>query len=145
MSRHFQWLTHWYQHAYHCCAHRAQKDLILRQRANKTKTDKMEVKSAKWYLKCNSSSSFTSSITGLCSYIWIQSCTQSSGSVPLYTWAVKLISVQTRKKINKVIPRSVSILCCSNSVYFHVWFLLTVYARENSTLLKYLARKDFVL
>lgn len=90
------------QHAHHYYAHRTQKYLILRQTANKTKTRKVEVRSAKWYLKCSSSSLFSSDVTGLHNYIWIQSCTQSSYSLLLYTWGVKLLSAQTRKKINHI-------------------------------------------
>lgn len=71
--------------------------------ANKRKTEKNEVNSVKWYLKCNSLSLFTSSITSLCNHMWIQSCIQSSGSLPLYTWLVTLISLQTRKKMKQTI------------------------------------------
>lgn len=71
-------------------------------------------KSARWRFKCSSSSLFSSGVTGLCNYILIQSCTQSSYSLLLYSWVVKLVSAQTRKKINhinKVKSRSRSILC----------------------------------
>lgn len=113
--------------------------------SKQNKNQKMEVKSAKWYLKCNSSSSFTSSIIGLCNYIWIQSCIQSSCSLPLYT--VKLILAQTRKKmnhINKVKSRSRSIFCCSNSVYFHTWFFADHLCKVKFYLAEILRKKRFL-
>lgn len=104
--------------------------------ANKRKTEEIEVTSVKWYLKCNSPSLFTSSITSLCNHVNSKLYTifWQSSFVHMTSYTDITANQKENESNHNVKPRISSILCCSNSVYFHVWFLLTIYARKKSIL-----------